>query len=329
MLCRKESERMTRKKYISLTGLAVITASAVVLMGCEEEEEGGSVSCDEVGSDVRNLEEAKLYFEYNSTDDDTGIHGMFDSSGWSELCVFSPDGTPFLAVKPQGPLGEHTMGGIFFESREPPADEMSHEEVLAAFPEGEYDVVGKAFDGASYQGTATVTHDIPRPAVITYPSEGEVVDPADLVITWDPVTDTVTGDPVTILGYEIIVTNEGKEGDDPHGMSLPVASVHVIPSVSSLTMPPEFLEPATEYDGVRARGHRDRGERQPDDHSRLLQHAVGTPLRTGFPSRSDRRRRSRCPGSRAGGDSWCRSCCRCRSGTRPCPSACPRSRRRR
>lgn len=239
---------MTKARGKSPVLLALVAALAVGLLSCEEEEEGGEVTCEDVGSDQRNLEEAKLYFEYQSTDNDTGIHGMFDASGWSELCIFTPDGTPFLAVKPQGPLGEHHMSGFFFESSEPPADEVPQSEVLARFPEGEYDVVGKAFDGASYVGTAWVTHDIPRPPVITSPTEGEVVDPASVVVTWEEVTDTIDGDPVTITGYEVIVTNEDKDGDDPHGMSHPVMSAHVIPSVTSLTVPPEFFEPAAEYE---------------------------------------------------------------------------------
>ena len=209
---------------------------------------GDGLGCAPVGSQTRQIDEAKLYFEFQSTDNDTGIHGFFDGAAWSELCVSSPDGMGFLALKPLGSLGDFGMSGVFFESNEPPADEVPQDDVIAQFPEGDYDVLGTTIDGESLLGTALVTHDIPKPPVIIAPTEGELVDPNDLVVEWEPVTETVKGDPVTIVGYEIIVTNEDKDGDDPNGMSHPIASIHVIPSVSSLTIPTEFLEPSTEYE---------------------------------------------------------------------------------
>ena len=138
------------------------------------------------------------------------------------------------------------MGAIFFESREPSDDEMSQEEILANFPEGSYEVRATSYDGKGLTGTATLTHDIPQPAVITSPTEGAVVDPASLVVSWESVTQTVNGDPATITGYEVIVTKPLH--DDPHGFSQPVLSAHVLPSITSLTVPSEFLEPGTEYE---------------------------------------------------------------------------------
>ena len=207
---------------------------------------GEAIACAAAQGETEEFGATKLIFEYNSTDNDTGFHGQFDASGWSELCLYGPDGEQVLAVKPQKQLKDLTMGTIFFESREPPDAEMSQEEILASFPEGSYKVAGKSFDGKSLTGTATLTHDIPNPAVISFPAEGDVVDPSDLVVTWDPVTQTTTGDPVEITGYEVIVTNE--KAEDPQGFSQPVLSAHVLPSVTSLTVPSEFMEPGTEYE---------------------------------------------------------------------------------
>ena len=215
-------------------------------VGCSSSS--GDLACTAGSGVPRQIDEAKLYFEFQSTDNDTGIHGMFDSSGFSELCISGPEGGPFLAVKPQGTLGAFALGGIFFESREPKASEMSQQEVLDLFPAGNYDLVGTAFNGDALFGSAVVSHDIPAPPRITAPAEGALVDPNDLVIRWDPVTETIDGDPLTLVGYEVIVTNEDKDGADPNGMSHPIMSTHVVPSVSSLTVPPEFLEPATEYE---------------------------------------------------------------------------------
>ena len=59
---------------------------------------------------------AKLIIEFNSTDDDIGVHGAFDDHGWSELCVFDPSGRPIAVFDPQGALDDLTMAGVFFES---------------------------------------------------------------------------------------------------------------------------------------------------------------------------------------------------------------------
>lgn len=196
---------------------------------------------------------AKLIIEFNSTDDDVGVHGAFDDHGWSKLCVLDPDGRPVLVVDPRGELRDLTMAGIFFESREPPTAEFSIEDLQAAFPEGEYEVRGKSFDGTTLTGSATFTHDVPAPPTIIAPELAEDPEQIDrtvpatgLEIGWDPVEETVEGDPVTITGYEVIITKE--VDDDPNGFSRPTYDVHLPATEDSLSVPPEFLEPGTVYE---------------------------------------------------------------------------------
>jgi hypothetical protein len=197
---------------------------------------------------------AKLLIEYNSTDQDLGVHGAFDDHGWKSLCVFDPTGQPVLAVGPRGQLLDLTMAGIFFESREPPISDFSFAELEAAFPEGQYTVRGESFDGTILVGAATFTHDVPAPPTITSPDlaedpKGTAANPVsldDLVISWDEVTETVTGGPVDITGYEVIVTKEVE--DDPHGFSRPTSDWHVPPTVYRLPVPAEFLEADTVYE---------------------------------------------------------------------------------
>jgi hypothetical protein len=189
---------------------------------------------------------AKLIVEYNATDDDLGVHGAFDSSGWRKLCVYDPRGRPVLEVGPRSQLADLTMGAIFFESREPPVDRFGFEELKARFPEGRYRVRGATFDGKRLVGHATFSHDVPKEPRITAPRDGARVDPASLRVTWDDVTETVDGDPVRITGYEVIVTKEQK--DDPHGFSRPVYDVHLPPDRNSLSVPAEFLERRGEYE---------------------------------------------------------------------------------
>jgi len=187
-----------------------------------------------------------LIIEYNFTDNDIGVHGGFDDHGWSEICVYDPNGTQVLAVKPQAQLKDLTMAGIFFESREPPGAEFSLEDLKARFPEGQYHVRAISFDGTRLTGSATFTHDVPAPPTVTSPREGAVVSTTGLLIEWQDVTEAVDGRPVTITGYEVIVTNV--EHTDPHGFSQPIFDVHLPADRNNLAVPVEFLEPGTEYE---------------------------------------------------------------------------------
>jgi hypothetical protein len=202
----------------------------------------------------RRIATAKLIVEYNATDDDIGVHGAFDDHGWKRLCVFDPSGRPVLHVGPRGQLLDLTIAGIFFESREPPASEFSFADLKAAFPEGEYAVRGESFDGTILVGAATFTHDVPAAPDITAPAlaedpRGTRANPVPLdglVVGWDRVTRTVDGGPVSITGYEVIITKEVH--DDPNGFSRPVYDVHVPSTVDRLPVPREFLQPNMVYE---------------------------------------------------------------------------------
>jgi hypothetical protein len=158
-----------------------------------------------------------------------------------------------LAVKPQSQLHDLTMAGIFFESREPVIEEFTFDDLKARFPEGEYKVVGTNHDGTALVGAATFTHNIPAPPVITSPTLteedriAEVVHPVeDMVITWEPVTETVEGKPVTIDGYEVIVTN--MDGEYPHSFAQPIYDVHLPADQNSLLVPATFFQPGMRYE---------------------------------------------------------------------------------
>lgn len=213
-----------------------------------------SNTCPTSARRTTEIATAKLIIEYNSTDDDIGVHGAFDDHGWKSLCVFDPTGRQILGVGPQGQLLDLTMAGIFFESREPPASELSFTDLQAAFPEGEYAVSGESLDGTILVGSATFTHDVPAPPPITSPviasdprgTKKNPVSLEDLVVGWDQVTETVAGGPVDITGYEVIVTKE--VDDDPNGFSRPTYDVHVPATLNSLSVPAEFLEAGTVYE---------------------------------------------------------------------------------
>jgi hypothetical protein len=241
----------------------ILSASASRGLWAPADAEGGTASASPptactTSADPRlrttQIATAKLIIEFNSTDDDLGVHGAFDDHGWKTLCVLDPNGRAVLEVGPQGQLRDLTMAGIFFESREPPSSEFSFADLKATFPEGQYAVRAESFDGTILVGSATFTHDVPAPPTITSPEIADEprdtrknpVSRDDLVIGWDHVTKTVDGGPVSITGYEVIITKE--VADDPHGFSRPTYDVHVPPSVNSLSVPAEFLEAGTVYE---------------------------------------------------------------------------------
>lgn len=231
-------------------GSKLMLAVALAVMGAACSR-SAAVECPTEGE---ALETAKLYIEHNATDADTGIHGLFGGEAWSELCIWDPSGELIMAVDPQGALGDLTVSDLFFESREPPSDEFSIQDLQTAFPEGEYRVGGTDFAGVARVGVAMFTHDVPAEPNITFPvlaedeeSAGDsVVSPTDLVVTWDPVTELTAGDSLSITGYELIITKV--DHDDPNGLSRPVYDVHVGPATTSLGVPEMFFEAGTVYE---------------------------------------------------------------------------------
>jgi len=212
----------------------------------DDDDDDREDACSSTRGPAVRLPTTKLFIEHNSTAEDTGVHGAFDSVDWQKLCVYDPRGRQVLEVEPKRQLRTLSISGIFFESREPPNEEVSIEEILARFPEGRYSVRGRALDGRRLTGAAIFTHDIPAAPIITCPLEGGVVSSDGFTVTWNHVTTTLDGDPLNRTGYEVIITKDVP--DDPNGFSRPTFDVHVLPSETSLTVPIEFLEPGTRYE---------------------------------------------------------------------------------
>lgn len=195
----------------------------------------------------------QLFIEHNATDADTGVHGLVGSDGVRSVCIRTPDGTELLVLDTVEQLRDLGVSDYFFESREPPADEYSIADLEADFPEGEYRISGIGVDGNPRVGTAVFTHDIPAAPVISSPqltdegNAGDVVLPtAGVVVRWEPVTTTLDGAPLTVSGYEVIVTQV--EHEDPHGQSRPIYDVHVPADRTELAVVDGFLLPDTLYE---------------------------------------------------------------------------------
>jgi hypothetical protein len=230
------------------TTFAGIFAVGGLAFATDSNNEGESTDSD---NNAVPLEEAKLIIEHNDKDKDTGFQGFFDSEGWNSMTITGPDGKvlEFEAVNELADLG---LTELFFETVEPENAEVPIDEVLETLPEGEY-----TFEGTSVElgepngttiGTATLTHDIPRgPELLTPEEDEEVLADEDLLVSWEPVDETIDGDSVNIIAYQLIVE---KEVDEPHPNMIGTIglSMYLPADVTEVSVPEELLEPGTEYE---------------------------------------------------------------------------------
>ena len=107
------------------------TPTSVVTATSTASTSDASAQCPTEGEE---FETAMLFVEHNATDADTGVHGNFGGEAWTELCIWKPDGELVLSVRPEGALADLGVADLFFESREPPNDERSIDELLDRIP---------------------------------------------------------------------------------------------------------------------------------------------------------------------------------------------------
>ena len=193
---------------------------------------------------------AKMIIEFNSTANDVGVQVLLDGEPWQSLQIESPNRRTILDIRASMSLREQGLTELFFESSEPSLDEVPLAKFLARFPEGTYKFDGKTIDRQEIEGEATFTHVIPAGPVIVSPKEGDEVDPKNLVISWEAVTTKIEGSgegDLVIVAYQVIVE---RTDNDQLGTALRTFDIKLPPSsrpIQSVTVPPEFLEPGTEY----------------------------------------------------------------------------------
>jgi hypothetical protein len=194
------------------------------------------------GSDLE-LETLKFFIEFNETDEDVGVQCVLGGEPYKSIKAYGPDDKKILDLKPRRALKKQGMSDFFFESAEPSLDDFSMQAFLKRFPPGKYEFETITLEGDDQDGETKLTHKIPAGPVITSPLDGEIVNPKNVVITWEPVTKTTAFNPpqvpVNIVGYQVIVTRE-----DP----LRIFSADVPADTTSVTVPPDFLEAGTEYE---------------------------------------------------------------------------------
>jgi hypothetical protein len=190
------------------------------------------------------FEEADLFFELNDTDGDLGIHGSIDGGPWIRLAITDPNEREILAITALRRLRRQGMTQLFFESAEPPFDELSPQEFFLRFPEGVYEIEGVLQDGGELESTDRLRHVMPAPPsnvrVSGIPAAESCDSPVLPVVSrggpveirWKPVTSSHPRigrrGRVRIVRYQLFVG----------GLSLDLP-----PSVTRFEVPPEVLDP--------------------------------------------------------------------------------------
>jgi hypothetical protein len=179
------------------------------------------------------LAEAKIFIEFNDSDQDIGVHVFLDGE-WQRIRILDPQGQQIFHVFAQGALVRTGLSELFVEGEEPTLDELPLDEFFELFPEGEYLFTGKDEEGATIKTRVEFSHLIPEGPNVHAPVDGVPVDRAHVIVSWDPVTGTIAGDPadLEIEAYEVIIDS---------------SSFIVGADVTSLAVPPEVLEAGTDH----------------------------------------------------------------------------------
>lgn len=168
---------------------------------------------------------ARIYWEYNASANDLGVHVALDAEDWKRLRIEGPDEHTLFEVKGKGPYRQYGMTELFFEGAEPSLDEVPLQTLLDKFPEGAYTFEGRTVANEELESTWQFSHAVPAGPVVSATVSGM----SGLTIAWQPVTSVPPGfpdRPLVITGYQVIV--------ESFQVTLP-------PSATSVTVPPEFV----------------------------------------------------------------------------------------
>ncbi len=146
------------------------------------------------------FEEAHLVLEYAAGDDEAIVIVRAETESHLDLLELrDPAGESVMRLGLQGGRGL-ALSALTLDTRE---TTLAH--LVAAFPEGPYDLRGREVTGGLVLGTARLSHALLPAPLVSSPKEGALVEPAEeLVVSW-------TADP-TAVGYEVRVEQDANEG---------------------------------------------------------------------------------------------------------------------
>ena len=127
-----------------------------------------------------------------------------------------------LNISTGGQLRSQGLTQLFFESAEPSFDELDPADFFRRFPEGRYEIVGRAQEGGTIFSSAVLSHVMPAPPenilINRARAAGSCDEPlptviAPVLIDWDPVTrshaEIGKQGPITVSRYQLFVEREG------------------------------------------------------------------------------------------------------------------------
>lgn len=245
---------MRRFPVLPLAMIALMLAIAAPAAWGGDDEDDESDSDNEIP-----FSEARLFFELNNTDGDLGIHALIDGEAWKKLEIADRHERKMLEVRVSSRLRQQGLTELFFESAEPPFDELPPAQFFRRFPRGTYEIEGETLAGQELDGEVELTHLMPAPPVASVNMQPMALqcDPdepgydatkvtAPVTIAWAPVTTshpdlgTPRSSPSIVLhNYQVVVEVdvEGAEGEE---LTL-VFSVDLPPGTTSMSIPEEFL----------------------------------------------------------------------------------------
>jgi hypothetical protein len=208
-------------RFHRLAGPVLLCSTALIVTG---------VSQASAKEPSEPFDDARLEIEFNATDGDAGVQVFADAEEWKDFQIFRPDGRRILNIKTKGVLRDFGLSELFSESSEPPFTELPFDEFKQLFPEGDYRFEGTTIDGRRLESEVAFSHTILAAPTFIQPQDGGTLPADDAVIRWAPVAGAVD--------YEVIVTRDDEQR---------VLDVTLSPEDTSLTVPPEFLDPGREY----------------------------------------------------------------------------------
>ena len=186
--------------------------------------------------------EAEIFLELNDTDGDLGIHASIDGGPWTLLEIEGPHERPLLEIASRGRLRSQGLTQLSFESAEPSFDELAPDDFLRRFPEGRYEIEGRAQNGVTFEAMAMLSHVLAAPPQILVSGAPAAEDCQAIVpvvstpvfIDWDPVTtshlEVGKSGPVQISRYQLFVEREGVK-----------LSLDLPPTVTEFTVPDSVI----------------------------------------------------------------------------------------
>lgn len=218
-----------RAALAALAGASLLPATVLPTRATNSDDD------DDRSRPVVALKDARLKIEFNSTDRDAGVQLFVDADPWKWIDVFDPRGRLVFRATASGAVAKQGGTELFLESGEPSLDDVPLPVFLARFPVGDYRIVGRGNDGAKLVGVAKFTHDIPAGPKLLWPAEGALVDPDQLVVTWQGVG-PANGSP--IVGYQVLVV---KPDSGVRALPKIILDVMMPPSATRMAVPPGFL----------------------------------------------------------------------------------------